>query len=89
MPIWVYHGAKDEVVPLSRSEEMVDALNDAEPMYDSPSILRSIMTHGPDASCNGRTVRLDSVAEEILGPGCQQHQHLEMDGRCSRCSPSC
>lgn len=29
MPIWVFHGAKDDVVPLSRSKQMVDALNDA------------------------------------------------------------
>jgi len=26
MPVWVFHGAKDPVVPLRRSEEMVDAL---------------------------------------------------------------
>src|ERR1700733_14204480 len=26
MPIWVFHGAKDPTVPLSRSQEMVDAL---------------------------------------------------------------
>jgi len=26
MPVWVFHGAKDQVVPLSMSEEMVDAL---------------------------------------------------------------
>jgi len=25
MPIWVFHGAKDDVVPLSKSQEMVDA----------------------------------------------------------------
>jgi predicted peptidase len=28
LPIWVFHGAKDEAVPLSRSEEMVKALKD-------------------------------------------------------------
>ncbi|VGO12598.1 Poly(3-hydroxyoctanoate) depolymerase [Pontiella desulfatans] len=26
MPIWVFHGAKDKVVPISMSQEMVDAL---------------------------------------------------------------
>ncbi len=26
MPIWVFHGAKDPTIPLSRSQEMVDAL---------------------------------------------------------------
>ncbi len=26
MPVWVFHGAKDEIVPIKRSEEMVDAL---------------------------------------------------------------
>jgi len=26
LPVWVFHGAKDEVVPLKHSEEMVDAL---------------------------------------------------------------
>lgn len=26
LPIWVFHGAKDEAVPLKRSQEMVDAL---------------------------------------------------------------
>jgi predicted peptidase len=26
LPIWVFHGAKDNVVPLKRSQEMVDAL---------------------------------------------------------------
>lgn len=26
MPIWVFHGAKDDVVPLTRSEEMVNSL---------------------------------------------------------------
>ncbi|MCC9603323.1 prolyl oligopeptidase family serine peptidase [Stieleria sp. JC731] len=26
LPIWVFHGAKDSVVPLSRSQDMVDAL---------------------------------------------------------------
>lgn len=29
MPIWVFHGAKDSVVPLSRSEEMVEAVKAA------------------------------------------------------------
>jgi predicted peptidase len=29
LPIWVFHGAKDESVPLSRSEEMVKALKEA------------------------------------------------------------
>jgi predicted peptidase len=29
MPIWVFHGAKDNVVPLSKSEEMVKALKKA------------------------------------------------------------
>jgi predicted peptidase len=28
MPIWVFHGAKDKVVPLSKSEGMVNALNE-------------------------------------------------------------
>ena len=28
LPIWVFHGAKDEAVPLRRSEEMVDALKE-------------------------------------------------------------
>jgi predicted peptidase len=28
LPIWVFHGAKDEAVPLSRSEEMVKALKE-------------------------------------------------------------
>ena len=27
MPIWVFHGAKDVDVPLSESEQMVNALN--------------------------------------------------------------
>ena len=27
VPIWVFHGAKDEVVPIQKSQEMVDALN--------------------------------------------------------------
>ena len=26
LPIWVFHGAKDQVVPLSQSQKMVDAL---------------------------------------------------------------
>ena len=26
LPVWVFHGAKDDVVPLQRSEEMVEAL---------------------------------------------------------------
>jgi predicted peptidase len=26
MPVWAFHGAKDELVPLKRSEEMVDAV---------------------------------------------------------------
>ena len=29
LPIWVFHGAKDEAVPLRRSQEMVDALKAA------------------------------------------------------------
>jgi predicted peptidase len=29
LPVWVFHGAKDKSVPLSRSEEMVNALKDA------------------------------------------------------------
>jgi predicted peptidase len=29
IPTWVFHGAKDSVVPLSRSEEMVKALKEA------------------------------------------------------------
>lgn len=29
LPIWVFHGAKDEAVPLSRSEEMVKAIEEA------------------------------------------------------------
>ncbi|NOX53455.1 MAG: prolyl oligopeptidase family serine peptidase [Planctomycetes bacterium] len=29
LPIWVFHGAKDSVVPLRRSQEMVDAVNQA------------------------------------------------------------
>jgi predicted peptidase len=29
LPIWVFHGAKDEAVPLARSEEMVEALKRA------------------------------------------------------------
>ena len=29
MPIWVFHGAKDDVVPLENSEEMVEALKKA------------------------------------------------------------
>ena len=29
LPVWVFHGAKDEDVPLSRSEEMVEALKKA------------------------------------------------------------
>lgn len=29
LPIWVFHGAKDEVVPLDRSQQMVDALKEA------------------------------------------------------------
>jgi predicted peptidase len=28
VPVWAFHGAKDEVVPLARSEEMVKALKD-------------------------------------------------------------
>ena len=27
IPVWVFHGAKDSVVPLEQSEEMVEALN--------------------------------------------------------------
>ena len=27
MPVWAFHGAEDEVVPLKKSEEMVDAVN--------------------------------------------------------------
>jgi len=26
MPVWVFHGAKDSVVPIEKSEEMVKAL---------------------------------------------------------------
>jgi len=29
VPIWAFHGAKDELVPLQRSKEMVDAVNAA------------------------------------------------------------
>lgn len=29
LPIWVFHGARDRVVPLERSQEMVDALEEA------------------------------------------------------------
>jgi predicted peptidase len=29
MPIWVFHGAKDSVVPLAQSEEMVEAVKAA------------------------------------------------------------
>jgi predicted peptidase len=29
MPIWVFHGAKDDVVPVKRSQEMVDAVKAA------------------------------------------------------------
>jgi predicted peptidase len=29
VPIWAFHGAKDEVVPLARSQEMVDAVKQA------------------------------------------------------------
>lgn len=29
LPVWVFHGGKDNVVPLARSEEMVKALTDA------------------------------------------------------------
>ncbi|MCY3556857.1 MAG: prolyl oligopeptidase family serine peptidase [Gemmatimonadetes bacterium] len=29
IPTWVFHGAKDEAVPLQRSQEMVDALEEA------------------------------------------------------------
>jgi predicted peptidase len=29
MPVWVFHGAKDTVVPPERSEEMVNALKEA------------------------------------------------------------
>jgi predicted peptidase len=29
LPVWAFHGAKDEVVPLQRSQEMVDAINAA------------------------------------------------------------
>jgi predicted peptidase len=29
LPVWAFHGSKDEVVPLSRSQEMVDALKAA------------------------------------------------------------
>jgi predicted peptidase len=29
MPIWVFHGAKDNVVPIDKSQEMVDALKKA------------------------------------------------------------
>lgn len=28
MPVWAFHGAKDEVVPLKRSEEMVEAVRE-------------------------------------------------------------
>ena len=31
MPVWVFHGAKDSVVPVKRSEEMVDALKKINP----------------------------------------------------------
>ena len=29
LPVWAFHGAKDDVVPLQRSQEMVDAINNA------------------------------------------------------------
>ena len=29
IPIWVFHGAKDRIVPIERSQEMVDAVNNA------------------------------------------------------------
>ena len=29
MPVWVFHGAKDKLVPISKSEEMVEALRQA------------------------------------------------------------
>jgi predicted peptidase len=35
LPVWAFHGAKDEVVPLSRSEVMIEALkgNGADPKF--------------------------------------------------------
>lgn len=30
MPVWAFHGAKDNVVPLEESEKMVDAVKKAE-----------------------------------------------------------
>lgn len=29
LPVWVFHGTKDDIVPLKRSKEMVDALKEA------------------------------------------------------------
>jgi dipeptidyl aminopeptidase/acylaminoacyl peptidase len=29
MPVWAFHGAKDDVVPITRSQEMVDTIKTA------------------------------------------------------------
>jgi predicted peptidase len=44
IPIWVFHGAKDDVVPVSMSEKMVDALRAAG--GDPKFTLLTDMDHG-------------------------------------------
>ena len=34
MPIWCFHGEKDDVIPISRSQEMIDSLK----QYDNPNV---------------------------------------------------
>ena len=61
MPIWVFHGAKDPVVPLQRSEGMVDALKQNKELkftvypdalhdswtatYDNPEVYEWLLAH--------------------------------------------
>jgi predicted peptidase len=52
MPVWVFHGAKDPVVPLKRSEEMVDALK-----KNNPNVKFTIY---PDANHDSWTATYDN-----------------------------
>ncbi|HUY87244.1 MAG TPA: prolyl oligopeptidase family serine peptidase [Pirellulales bacterium] len=51
-PIWVFHGAKNKAVPLSRSEEMVKAVEDAGGTVE--------FTVYPDAEHDSWTVTYDN-----------------------------
>ena len=46
MPVWCFHGAKDNVVPISQSEKMMTPLQAINPKQNSPYIRKPIMIVG-------------------------------------------